>query len=447
MRLFVTISLLFVCSVCYSQKRRFGYKQTIPINYLVEDSYPLKKGKKVETVKGEVKTTVREIDSGGSKITYTAFDTLKKDTTFFYPTTKTYSRRLPGYANTYVKDDDYSKIYINYWLAPDNYFPAGIKLIYNSEGNDPAPKDLKESVSLKYYADRQNIKPQMDSVAARIEMLDEQIDQYKALIDNYTGRKQVESEQGFLAQNTLSKEDEAGADTVLRTKDYYLPILRSKLKEKEKELDSIYKDFVIKNNIWYAYTKETVTAKYGDEYPGTLYYKKYSDNAYISLKNRQFIKLPFKAWELAAITVPFKYRPSITDGDVTVPSQWTANFNVAMYLGHTWGKLKYSNFTHAKKKPEGKAFSFGGFAGFNVVELDSASTSLQGTEALIEKRTILSLTTGLAAVFNYLDFDIGVFAGYDLGFGDAGRKWNYSGEPWLGFGIGYNITKIGKSND
>jgi len=32
------------------------------------DSYTLKKGKKVETEKGEVKTTVREIDSGGRKI-------------------------------------------------------------------------------------------------------------------------------------------------------------------------------------------------------------------------------------------------------------------------------------------------------------------------------------------------------------------------------------------
>jgi hypothetical protein len=134
-------------------------------------------------------------------------------------------------------------------------------------------------------------------------------------------------------------------------------------------------------------------------------------------------------------------------GDLTVSSQWTANFNIATYLGHTWGKLKYSNFAHAKKKPDGRAFSIGAFAGFNVVTLDSASTSLQGANALTAERTILGLTTGAAALYNFLDFDIGVFAGYDFGFGDTGRKWNYSGELWLGFGIGYNISKIGRVND
>jgi hypothetical protein len=43
----------------------------------------------------------------------------------------------------------------------------------------------------------------------------------------------------------------------------------------------------------------------------------------------------------------------------------------------------------------------------------------------------------MTSIYN---FNFGFFGGFDLGFGNSAKKWNFNNRPWIGFGIGYNIT-------
>ena len=217
---------------------------------------------------------------------------------------------------------------------------------------------------------------------------------------------------------------------------------RKTRKKYKKELKRIYRNGTVKEYLWTAYSKEQIKRK-TDEGEIT-YFKKYPEDSYIKLQNREYIKLKFAQAELAALTIPFKYRSQITENNETLRSVATADFNIATYLGFTYGNLTYKNQKSEKIKPHGQAITAGGFLGFNALTLDSASTSLQGTEHFTDSRSTIALTTGFGLMYNFYDFNIGLFYGWDFGIGSQATKWNYHAKPWLGFGLGYNLGMIGK---
>ena len=138
------------------------------------------------------------------------------------------------------------------------------------------------------------------------------------------------------------------------------------------------------------------------------------------VKEGVLLKLNFAALEMAALTIPIKYRPGISQNSLEVPSQAATEINVSTYIGRTWGRLKYKNQVSEKIKPAGQAFSVGVFLGFDIVELDSTSTALKVEKTLKEKQTIVALSSGAGLVYNIMDFDFGLFLGWDIGLGEAG---------------------------
>ena len=71
--------------------------------------------------------------------------------------------------------------------------------------------------------------------------------------------------------------------------------------------------------------------------------------------------------------------------------------------------------------------------GLSALEIDSASTSLRGENALKSSRTVPTFTTGFGAVLDLNDFNIGCFLGWDFDLGSNGQKWNYSNDLWNWF--------------
>ncbi|SFB50617.1 hypothetical protein [Algoriphagus aquimarinus] len=440
------IVLLFTSISSFAQKRRFQYMQKIPLQYLVVDSYTIKNGDTLFLPTGSTIEEVKEVEKGGRKITFTSLKTLSANDTTTFDKIKSYDRRLSGRANVYVKEDEYSKIFIDYWLTTKTYFPTGTILNYYFEDEKVAVEKLEKSKGLNYYTVPSDIYEIVEKLPERIDSLKNKLDSVSSL--RYNGIKQenyIEAKKIFEA----NKKAKIGVNEV-KSKVYALTFanaLRKKENSLEQELKSIYTNKQNKNFLWAAYAKEKIVVPGDKPDESTIYFKKYPENSFIKLENREYIKLNFAAWEMAALTIPIKYRPGISKNSSKVPSQAATEFNVSTYIGRTWGRLKYKNQAFEKIKPAGQAFSVGGFLGFNVVELDSTSTSLKAEKALKEKETIVALSSGAGIVYNIMDFDFGLFLGWDIGFGETGRKWNYSGRHWIGFGLGYNISMLGKKED
>ncbi|PKV52357.1 hypothetical protein ATE84_4469 [Aquimarina sp. MAR_2010_214] len=79
--------------------------------------------------------------------------------------------------------------------------------------------------------------------------------------------------------------------------------------------------------------------------------------------------------------------------------------------------------------------------------LSIASTKITPETAEIDSETNASiLTPFLGILYEYNDFQIGAFIGWDHIGGKLGKSWVYQGNAWIGFGIGYNIFTSTDSN-
>jgi hypothetical protein len=136
-----------------------------------------------------------------------------------------------------------------------------------------------------------------------------------------------------------------------------------------------------------------------------------------------------------ALTLPLKIR--FGDGK-NIYSQYEENLN----LGLTFG-LKFT-------VPSTKEQSINALvlAGVTTVTLDSVN--LKTPSYYDPKNTSTkAVTFGLGAVYQYSNFQIGIFTGIDHISGQLGREWRQQDRPWLGIGIGlalFNNTSTTKGS-
>lgn len=318
--------VFMISSSISAQKRRIAYKVKIPAKYNITDYYFLSKVDSLDFTTSEFFAISERKKMTLGDLVYDSDKRVKSKSgeenmiRVYFKKKVTYQRRLPGDANVYVKDDDYSKIFIDYWLTTPKSFEKGLELKHYRKDSLIKSEKLDSPERLNYE--------EVDFIE-NLKEITHELDSNIAEDPEFTFKKQGRK---FLKRN--------------------------------------------KDTIWALNNHEKIVAR-DTKSKETTYYKKYSENAYISLKNRQYVSFTFDAVEFAAITIPFKYRRELTQNDITAREQWNSNFNVATYFGYTRGKMRYVNKKSSKPKPMGQAVSIGGFLGFNVVELDSASTSLQ----------------------------------------------------------------------
>ena len=420
------IFLLISTSLLIAQSRRLKYTQKIPGKYQITDSYTIKDGDTIKFQSGATVKKLKEKTENGYNFTVEE----KIQTTpgqLLFDKKKEYQRRLPGKANVYVKEDDYSKIYVDYFVTHPNYFPKGTEITFINPGKKPESKTLKKAAQYPYYKSFTSPKD-LAKIPVKIDLLNNKIDSLNAIIRNTGEQIPVVELQKSLHPDSAQSKNSGKPRKVLR--------------KTKKKLKNLYAH----PNLWQAYSKEKLLVYRPVEKDTLTLYKKYPENSYIKLENRQYIKLRFQELELSALTIPFKYRFEIEKGDLKAPSQASIDFNLGTYLGYSWGTLKYRNQASEKFKPYGQSISLGVFASMSVQELDSSSTFLQQNEALTSKQNVFYFSPGFGVVYDVMDFNIGFFLGWDIGLGSVAQKWNYSGRPWIGFGFGYNLGMIGKKS-
>ncbi|WP_339925801.1 hypothetical protein [uncultured Cyclobacterium sp.] len=166
---------------------------------------------------------------------------------------------------------------------------------------------------------------------------------------------------------------------------------------------------------------------------------------YIKLKNRQSVKFWYNTIEGGALTIPFKYRPRFNKNGIEVEEQFNSDLNVGMYIGYSFGQVKYIYRQLEETQPTDWKVSIGPFFSVSTTKIDSSSTSSAETP-LTKEVGIATFSPGVGLMTSVSDFRFGVFVGKDITFGKTGQKWNYHNKTWFGFGVGYNLGLIwGKS--
>jgi hypothetical protein len=164
---------------------------------------------------------------------------------------------------------------------------------------------------------------------------------------------------------------------------------------------------------------------------------------FIKLNNRQYESFFYTNWELALLTIPFKYHFGFKESDAEIDPVFNTNINISTLIGKRLGKVSYVYDTYKGMTENNWSATIGGFIGLSSQKVDSTSTSL-ATSPILKETNIPALSYGLGVVFNISDFNLGVFMGWDNGIGSLGQKWNFDNKPWFGFGFGYKLAFLGK---
>lgn len=453
-KLLLFLPVIFVLCQAYAQPKRMYYRLKIPNKFWVTEVVGYK-----DTIRDTlpIGTILHNTDTLIiNKKTYfiSTTDTLKKDSIIetIVDATKTFQRRLPGKADAFYKDGDSSKIYLDYWLSDEKQFLKNEVLIIGTPF-DTTLTTLKSDQSISLYHVKSNhVKKAMEA--------QKELERIDTLIRIYSSANEMKKRNDqFQFNQKKDKENGIGNDSL---NNYPIDYIKEKIKELKTSKKNIlkkdyykvtcYKYFTCKEDyLWYATATKKVKYPFTDTNRNndTLYFaEKYppKNETYISLENREYIKLLYTQLEAGLLTVPFKYRLGFEEDGVTVSDEFTANFNVGLYGGVNIGRVKYGYKKSGSGSVKAHGFSTGLFLGTSVLKIDS-STTLTADPPLDGEKSIAVFSPGWAFMYTFRDINIGAFVGIDYGIGQSASKWDYNERVWLGFGFGYNLGMLFKSRE
>jgi hypothetical protein len=149
-------------------------------------------------------------------------------------------------------------------------------------------------------------------------------------------------------------------------------------------------------------------------------------------QDEYFIK---KSFDIDAIIVPFKYRPS----SMGFPRQLNTSFNGNIYVGYRIDRfwLDYKNTPAGMiKELKHSAISVGGFGGLGSAFISPWSTNYRTTD----EYDGLVLTRGLAFMVGINSLTVGLGVGWDYLTDRDKDIWIYQNRPWYGITLGLNIN-------
>ncbi len=161
-------------------------------------------------------------------------------------------------------------------------------------------------------------------------------------------------------------------------------------------------------------------------------------------QNRDFFPFNTHKWDVGPITIPIKYRMGGKKNGNSYDHEFTADLNLGAFVGWTlWGKtrLRYEGEKWVSLTPTN--FQIGGFLSLSTATLDTANTNTGKNPLKVnEKSTIGVITPGIGLMFGIANVNIGLFGGWDFGYGPESTNLNYHAlpVPWIGFGLSYNLN-------
>lgn len=140
------------------------------------------------------------------------------------------------------------------------------------------------------------------------------------------------------------------------------------------------------------------------------------------------LKTFHRVWQqglsVSTLLLPIKYRPS-RDGS---KEDFTTDISVGPFIGYKFltGKA-YQQFLQV-----------GFFAGPSLVRILNQSTNM-GQNGTNSSENLFGFTWGYGVVFNVSRFQIGYISGKDFLGANRTPKWEYEGQRWHSFAIGYSF--------
>jgi len=149
-------------------------------------------------------------------------------------------------------------------------------------------------------------------------------------------------------------------------------------------------------------------------------------------QDEYFVK---RSFDLDAMTVLFKYRPSAYN----LPRQLNTSFNGNVYLGYRIDRF----WLDYKKNPGGvtkelkhKALTLGAFGGLGTAAINPSTTNYRTTD----EYDGLVLTRGFAIMVGLNSLTVGLGVGWDNLTDRDKDIWIYQNRPWYGLTLGLNIN-------
>lgn len=174
---------------------------------------------------------------------------------------------------------------------------------------------------------------------------------------------------------------------------------------------------------------------------------KYDRNANyeLKLKNREFISYRKKSVEFGPLTIPFKYRFGYSKDSIKVKQEFNADLNIGFFGGYRLGKYRIRYEGDGFKQLANISGTIGGFLSLSSATLDKTSTTA-GKKPFTadEKSSIGVISPGVGIMLDVYNVNFGAFLGWDIGFGNESKNWNFNNKPWVGLGIGYNLNGFWK---
>lgn len=245
---------------------------------------------------------------------------------------------------------------------------------------------------------------------------------------DYTGDMIIEKRAGELISVT---------DPSIKDSPFVLPkTLKANITQSK---DTLYLNFwiqpptVINRDI---HTVQQDTSR--DEKTGNYIYPQINEKYYIILENRQSHFFPTSAFEIGALTIPFKYR--FGSGSID-PEITTDIINLNLFAGWQIGGIKYWYNKYETAIPTKWSLTVGPFIGLAKETLNKNNT----TTALADPKDVGTFSFGGSVLANIADIRIGLHLGIDHAYGKYREQWNYQNRLWLGFGIGFKLPYFKKT--
>lgn len=295
-------------------------------------------------------------------------------------------KNFGGKASLFSKEEQPGRLFIDYWLNPLNVIPAKVK--------------VKEIIRrLKCPADANNV-----------------------VASDYSETEKT--------RTTKKKEDK-----------YLLRVEADQYKQwRNPDKDTTVPD-------WFTHTDLIIEVYMANGNIGYVLVDKYDrDVIYeLEIKNRAVYTSIDRGTAFSPLTLPLKLRYGFTKNNIKINDQFLADANLGAYAGFRVARL-------SSRKEQGKLISLpetslrvGPFLSLATVTLDKSNTSV-GTKPITGDETISigTLSYGLGLIINIRNLNVGVFHGWESGFGSSAKNWNYNNRPFLGIGLGYNLDNFKK---
>lgn len=323
----------------------------------------------------------------GKDKTYTITSERKIKTEETIPVQKDIRIRMTnfaGKASLFTKEDKPGKVYVDYWLNPINTIPANVN-IKTITRSLKCPVDVKKVIASDYEED---IKPSKTT-----EKLSKYLFRLEA--DEYNSWRKP-------------KKDTKVPDWFTHT-------------------DLIIEVYMANGKLGYALV---------DKYDRDVTYE-------LEIKNRAIFTSFDNGIEYSPLTIPLKVRYGFTKNSIQVKDEFLADANLGAFMG-----IRIKKFTTRKEQNKllnltETALRIGPFVSLATVSLNKNNTTV-GTNPIIGDNTqsLGTFSYGLGVIINIKNLNIGVFQGWESGFGSEAKNWNFNNKPFLGIGLGYSLNNF-----